>query len=66
MLIVLSYFVTKIQNILYITKVFGKYFCRSVGTDLCTRGKKKRKTDFRFSILSFGEQIKELALDLLS
>ena len=33
MLIVLSYFATKIQNILYITKVFGKYYCRSVGTD---------------------------------
>ena len=61
MLIVLSYFATKIQNILYITKVFGKYYCRSVGTDLCTRGKKKRKpTDFRFSILSIGEQVNDL------
>ena len=27
MLIVLSYFATKIQNILYITKVFGKNYC---------------------------------------
>ena len=28
MLIVLSYFATKIQNILYITKVLGKYYFR--------------------------------------